>query len=658
MRTSRFVSLTNYCVVEYMAEELGGLTLYTDQFYLIKNDHLDIHQIVNSDSSFSTTKNIGDVSCVPVGKNKYIYTDSEAIPQYGPSDVNLSYTSITGYNVLMDKVRWHFVSGFDLDNFEALILQIKHNENDGKQNLFSSILFAPETSANLITFNPKPLFLANAIYDRYIDIYVPSIKNINEEYNTALDPSVTFAAAITPNNISPTGTGFIKNAPISIGLGECGKRDLYALGGQKYPRFEVSEYYEAQVSQSNEFDNVGAIISEATDGDYLEFYLTFNSGFPADLISILNNRNPSNDWIIIHQLSVFEQVGTAFINTSRFVFFQEDRFDEPNLYRPVLKQAHIAVSMTVDYLVRLTNRNNGEQIIREASFTLISPKKYGKQLEKIKLQDLPQSQIVYNKLIKKDFEASNLFIENNISGGDQPFDNQVNTYVQTEYVPIFFSNNNISVANISALIKVNDESTEIVFGPGKLRFVLSPFDNVIKLKVFTANSSSNSSNPMPLDLNVNSSKYKLVFGTDRGKVGITNDSDSNTENLSSGKLSFNISKKNSESILESAAREVYLISISQDGKETLIYSGEWRKASEQSDVDEAVAQAREEAESRLNVQDKLDEISKNIQTQTKELLKDPIKRIGKTSKFAIPSVVNRFGIKKSKGIKPTSNTTG
>lgn len=659
MRTSRFVSLTDYCVVEYMSEELGGLDLYSEDFYFVQNDHLDIHQILNDDSAFSTTKNIGDLTCVPIGKNKYIYLDSEAIPHYTAVDDNITVSSVNGFNILMDKVRWHFVAGFDLDDFEAVILQIKNDENDAKQNLFSSLILSPETSANLITFNPKPLFIANAIYDRYIDVYVPSIKNINETYNTAPDPSTTFAAAISPNNISPTGTGFITNSPISVGIGECNKRDLYALGGQNYPRFEVSEYYEAQVSQSNEFDNVGASIYEAADGDYLEFYLTFNSGFPADLISILNNRNPADDWIIIHQLSVFEQVGTAFLNTSRFVFFQEDNFDEPNLYRPVLKQAHIAVSMSVDYLVRLTNRTTGEQIIREASFSLISPKKYGKQLERIALQDAPQSQVVYNKLIKKDFEASNLFIENNISGGDDPFDNVVNTFVQTEYVPIFFSNNNISVANISALIKTKDFAEEIVFGPGKLRFVLSPFDNVVKLKVYTSNNSSKSTNPIALDLNVNDAKYKLVFGTDRGKVGITNDNDAKTESLSNGQITFNISKKDSEAILESAAREVYLVSVSQDGKETLIYSGEWRKASEQSDVDEAIAQAREEAESRLKTQDKLEEINESIKENTKAILDQPTKnKIGLTKKIALPSVVNKFGIKKSKGITPTSNTTG
>ena len=375
MRKSRFVNLTSYCIAEYMFDDIASLDLYSDDFVLLSNSTADCHQIFNIDSSYSSTKNIQDLTAVPIGKNTFSYLDSEKIPNYVAYDTNITSTTISGYSIAMDKVRFHFVSGFDFNDFKALILSIKQTENDGKSNLFANILLAPETIGEMISFNSKPLFLSNAIYDRYVDILVPSIKNINEEYRTAPVPSTTFVAQITPNN-SGGSTGFIYNNPIYIGLAECGKRNtIYTNLGITYDSFEVSEYYEAPLSQSNEFDSVGAFIDESTSGDFIEFYMTFNSGFPSDLIGILNRRNPSNDWIIIHQLSIFEQVGTAFLNTSRFVFFQEDKFDEPNIFRPVLKNANEAVSMSIDYIVRLTNRLDGEQIIREASYALYSPKK-------------------------------------------------------------------------------------------------------------------------------------------------------------------------------------------------------------------------------------------------------------------------------------------
>lgn len=658
MRTSRFVSLSQYCVAEYMFDQLGSIDFYTDDFILLENNTADIHQIVNDDSSYSSTKNIKDLTVTPIGQNTFVYLDSEKNPDYLSYDTSITQTTLSGYNVVMDKVRFHFVAGFDFDDFRALILSVKHLENTGKNNLFANILLAPETIGELISFNPKPLFLGNALYDRYIDILVPSIKNINEDYRTALNPSTTFVAAITPNQIG--STGFIYNNPISIGLAECGiKKTIFTEIGQTYDAYEVTEFYEASLSQSNEFDNVGAYINEASNGDFIEFYLTFNSGFPSDLIGILNRRNPADDWVIIHQISVFEQVGTSFLNTSRFVFFQEDRYDEPNVFRPVLRNANEAVSMSIDYLVRLTNRRNGEQIIREGSFTLLSPKKYGKKLITMPLLDKPQSQIIYNKIVKKNFEASSLFVEPEFA--NQPVSPTVETVTnivtQTEYVPIFFNNNNISVSTPSSVISITDSSEEIIFGPGKLRFVISPFDNVIKLKVYTRNTSSKSKTPIPLDLNINSAKYRLVFETSSGKIAIDNANNAQLENLSTGVIAFNVSKKDSESIVQSKVRTVYLVAVSQEGKETLIYTGEWRRATEQADVDAAIAAAREESNQQLQVQSILKNIENTISRKEITRAALDVNTTSAIKQVGVTPIVNKFGVSNASSIKPDSKNT-
>ena len=657
MRSSRFVNLTDYCIVEYMFDPLNSLNVYTDDFILLENPYLDCHQIVNTDASYNSTKNIKDLTAIPIDGNIYVYNDSEQIPDYLTYDSTITKTPIVGYAVAMDQVRFHFVAGFDFEDFKGLILSVKHTENDGKNNLFANILLAPETSADLIIYNSKPLFLSNAVYDRYIDILVPSIKNINEEYKTAPNPATTFVAAITPN--ATGSTGFIYNGAISIGLAECGKRkDIYSTAQITYSGFEVTDYFEAPLSQSNEFDNVGAYVNQSTSGDFIEFYLTFNGGFPEDFISILNKRNPADDWIIIHQISVFEQVGTAFINTARTVFFQEDRFDEPNLFRPVLKNANEAVSMSIDYLVRLTNRRTGDQVIREASYSLISPKKYGLKLINIPLMDKPQSQRVYNKIIKKSFEASKLFIEPKLNAGT-PTSSSSTVITRTEYIPIFFNNNNISVSNISSLIKTKDSNDEVIFSLGKLRFVLTPFDNIVKLKIYTTNSSSSKVTQIPLDLNINAAKYRLVFDTDSGKVNIDNTNDPKIENLSTGVIAFNVAKKQSESISNSKNRVVYLVAVAQDGTETSMYHGEWRKPTEQSEVDAMISQIKADSATTTAVQTSLNQITAN--TLNINIAQD-IKNLQEASATpiktkAVPPVVNKFGVAKPKAINPNSSNS-
>lgn len=654
MAQSRFVNLTSYCMAEYMAEPLGSTNYYTDDFVLVENAKTDSHQIFNDDSSYHTTKNIKDLTVAPLGNNTFAYLDSEKIPDYLAYDPDLTSTPITGYNVVMDKVRFHFVAGFDFDQFVALVLGVSHTENDGKKSLFANILLAPETIAELIIFNAKPLFIANALYDRYIDIMVPSIKNINEDYKIAAVPANTFVAAITPN--ANSSTGFIYNNPIEISLAECSKKKTIATGtSTNYDSYEVSELYTATVSQSNEFDNVGAYINESAIGDYIEFYLTFNSGFPEELISILNRRNPADDWIIIHQLSVFEQIGSSFINTTRQIFFQEDSFDEANIFRPVLKNAGQAVSMSIDLISRLTNRRDGEQIIREASFNLISPKKYGRRLNVLPILDKPGSQTVYNKILKNSFESTNLFIQPNpISNSNQaPATTATTEVIRTEYIPIFFNNNNISVSQINGLVSTSDNTEEIVFGPGKLRFILSPFDNLLKFKVYTKSNSTSIKTPIPLDLNINAAKYKIVFETNSGKVSIENTGDAQLENLSTGVVAFSVSKKESESIVGSRIRTVYITSVAQDGKETFMYSGEWRKPNEQSEVDAAINAIIAESNREQNLQSILDKINAANAEKASQLETTSANSVSPIKQTGQAPTVNRFGVKDSKSIQAT-----
>lgn len=657
MAESRFINLTDYCLVEYIFEPIGSSNYLNDDIILLKNNHTNGYQLYNDDSSYTSTKNIKDVTAVPIGNNKVAYLDSEKTPNYIDYDNNLTETVISGFNVVYDRIKFHFISGFNFEDFSALILSIQNKQNNGVKHVFSNIIFSNDTMSSLLTFNPKPLFIANSLYDRFIEFKIPSIKNINEDFETALSQSTTLSANITPTD---TGyTGFIYNSPISISLSECSKKEILSTGiGEKYDVYTISDNYDATVSQTNEFDGVGVYVSESSVGDYLEYYLTWNSGFPEELISILNRRNPNDEWIIIHQLSVYEQIGSAFIESSRQVIFQEDSWDEPLTFRPILKNAGSAVSMSVDVMCRLTNKRTGEQIIREGSYVMMSPKKYGRNLIKLPLLDEPQSQKVYNKIIKKNFEATRLFMEPTFDPiTNSEINNLNNTVPQvvTEYVPVFFSNNNISVSN-SGTVSVKDNSDEVIFGPGKLRFIISPFDNFIKLKLYNVVNS----NPIPLDLNSSGAKYKLNFELGSGKISVLNSNSDKLENLSTGEISFRISAKDSNEILKSKNRTVYITSTSQEGTETLIYTGEWRKSIEQSEIDAKIKEAKEESDLIKQQSDRIKELEtkvRQLQSIANEVSPD-ISKLKQVKKKAAPAVVNRVGMVDPKKIKTNTSNAG
>ena len=304
-----------------------------------------------------------------------------------------------------------------------------------------------------------------------------------------------------------------------------------------------------------------------------------------------------------------------------------------------LKNANTAVTMSVDYIVRLVNRLNGEQIIREASLIITSPKKYGKKLLKLELRDKPQSQKIVNKIYKKNFESTELFIDpaQNVTS---TISNQ-NTVVakSVEYVPIFFTKSNISVSTNSYLIKENNDQDEVVFEKGKLRFIISPFDNYLKFKFYTTVNNK----AVPLDLNNNPVVYRAVF-----------------------EIVFNIPSSSSEEILQSDNRNFYITSVGQDGTETLMYNGEWRKPSEQADVEDAIAAAKEAANARNNIESKITEIEEKLKAQTAKIqtstvllnnLKNIPGLVTKKPTKAI-STVNRFGMKSPSKIRSNRGNAG
>lgn len=587
---SRFVTLSDYCILEYMMTPPGDPApqIVNSNYFFVKNSNVDLLQIYNTDAYTQITKNARGLSVVPIGSSRLVRVDLTDIPIYTQYDPNITETELSNTlssTLIMDTMRFHFASGFNFTEVENIILGARQKLNDLRQIQLANVLVTAQTMSELLTFNPRPLFLANTIYDRYIDIKIPTSSYINEDFDQF--GSASFEYAITE------GVGFIKNSPITVSLSEATYEDLFADNGERYEVYRVVNYFEGSVPQINEFDNFGAVIQEATDGDYIEFFATWNGAFPEDLISTLNARGPDNDWIFVHQLQVYEQIGGSFIPSGNFLVYQEDNFDTPLSYRPILKSAGFAISMSIDYTVRLLNKKNGDQIIRTGSMTLFNPNKYGKNLQKIELPNGPQSLKVYNKIVQKNLEFSNLFTGQKELVPTSP-QNQI-IYVPTEVkvsVPIFFKQAYIKASQRNALLKAADGSSEIIFGQGELILPIDPTDNFVKFTFYETDPAKPGENK-PANLNINST-FALNFGKD-AKFTYSSVKDPAIENPSIGQIAFRIPKDQAKKILESTDQLMYISVIADDGTETLLYTGKWLP----SDSYSAIIKANEAARNAL-----------------------------------------------------------
>jgi hypothetical protein len=610
---SKFVRITNYCLVEYIPN-YG--TIQKD-YQLLYNEFSGINQIFNNDNAFEETKNTQDVSATPM-ENKLVHLDSDLTPDFINYSNNLSSSDITSVFINSDKVRFHFISGFSFTNFDALGLSIRNLENDNNYNIFSYLLVDVFTIDSLIEYNPKPLFITDAEFDRYIDVEIPSIKSINDSYYNPMNIPVqdTFAAKITPDQQGGY-KGFIKDAPITITVDECAEGTNIVTNSNSYTVYNVEDSVTATVPQLNRFNDLGVEIKESSEGDYIEYFATFQGAFPSELIASLNNT-PGNDWILIHQLSIFEQVGSDFINTDKLVVFQESEYDSPKKFRPILDYANEAVSYSIDYVLRLVNRSDGEQVIRTASYSSLNPKKYGRFLNKLKLRRSPGSHNVYNRIVQKSYDSGPLFIapEDRLAqSSPTPNQKQVEKVTQKVYTPIFFNANKISVSSKNLISQINNENEEVIYGQGELGIIINPFDNAFRFKIFTENENGEA---VALDLNTNAESYQIVFVDGSTKIKNPHIQDSSRESLGNGEIIFEVGEDDATSILQMSERSFYINSISKDNKESVIYRGVWYKPDEQDMVKQRENDAKEKQKSENNIESKIEEISEQLEQQEQQ----------------------------------------
>jgi hypothetical protein len=574
---SSFVNLSSYCILEFRATPLGDTNppLLSSGYYLVDNKNVNTLQIYNTDGYSDVTHNSRGLSVVSLGGSKVIYNDINIIPIYSAYDPNITETAInTTYstNLVMDTIRFHFASGFNFTEVEELIVGAKHKLNDLRQIQIVTILLNAATASTIFTYNNHPLFIANTIYDRYIDVKIPAISWLDQDFTQF--GSASFEYAITQ------GIGFIKNAPITVFLAEASWSEYYAPNNVTYDQYQLVNYYEGSVAQINRFDSLGCIIQEAADGDYIEFFATWNGAFPDALINVLNDSGPDQNWIISHQLQVYEQIGTDLVPSGTMQMYQDDRFDEVLTYRPILRDAGYAVSMSIDYTVRLVNTKNGDQVIKTAALSIINPNKYGKKLLKINLPDGPQSMKVYNKIVQKNFEMTNLFTPKSTQVAVKPIpavqtvtvtETKVETKVIQEYIPVKQMDIQISAQN--ALNAVGKETANVIYGQGRIILPIDPVDNYIKFTVYEVNP-VDATNYNRLNLN-NNSDFKLNFGK-TAKYSFSTVTDTKLTSPSRGEIAFRIPKDQAHAILDMTDTQFFLTLVSKiDSTETLFYTGKW-----------------------------------------------------------------------------------
>lgn len=562
MASSTKIQVSGYALLEYIYSG-ESKPISESTFYKIKNDTRGISIFVNEDKSATFSKNVLDYTFIETNEHsKVAHGDRDrsfVLEELSDEiDVDKNLGIPVTYNVKYDTVRIHILAGYNLEGLSGFGVRIGAELNGGGRSYLASHIYV--TGENTIQNNTTPFSLSERVYDKYLEFKIPSLSFINEQfYNLSTLSDKQLGYYLSGNN-----KGFTKESPIFI--------DFYQFTTPTEEN-DILTYFaekitETSVSQIDQNSLISAVIQESEQGDYFEYFATYDNEFIDDYLSELNSIGKQH--IVINDIKVYESYATLTRKKVHDVsIIQEDDFDKPNVFRPVISDD--AFSFTIEYSMRLINKLENTQIIKTSSITLDTntARKYGRMMSKIEIKESSAPIKIYNRITKAIYESN---FNRQIPQGQVTPQKEVIRFLKEYNVSTSSSHSIMSAGEIIKEKSLKDEN--YIYANGKGLIYITPFDNFIRLNLFNRRFDE-SNEPLEISqfLKQDSNAYQrlsLVFYSNNGSKKYIQSLEGTIEGNS---VTFGITAIDASKIVEYNNTKFNLVYTNEAGQDMSIFEG-------------------------------------------------------------------------------------
>lgn len=469
-------------------------------------------------------------------------------------------------NIAYDIIRLHILSGYTFNDIYGILLHVSTLNDDGN-NINLANWFYKNNDREY--FYEKPIIINNRIYDKYIEFKIPSIQYISSiEYReTSNDDIMLFKKdlSIKENNLTNINVSYstISKDNVEIIYNEelNNKEEIgvnVILDGKLY----------LQIPYNSQTDNFNLHLSEASDGDYFNFYTTW-CDYPlnSNIVSLFNTKiklyeskvinetydsiyeepNIESNWVVIHELttSFYGENGNKVLMDEKYSITQE--FNESEIeknvfkYKPIISDSlncNLVKNILINYTAKLINRLDGNQIVRHGSLSTSNVKKYCVSLSRLETKNINQY-AVYNKIINTQTTLKN-----------------TNSLIKNKYVKVFYNINDVYLED-------NEQNSPIEFlrntSTYKFRFKKRKEDGTTEYMDLT-------------DLN----SYVFVYKDKEGIENRINCTYSSNMNLFNGELEFNLTKTHIDKMMNSPYDYFDIVVVNADGFNSTLYESKYK----------------------------------------------------------------------------------
>lgn len=469
---SRFIQVSDAVLLEYNIYNYDGGVIEDDDVETIQVSNTSRIVTLGTGEQLFINNDLVNCLALPIGNNnadyfntlnKYDVTFEKFLDAYTKSTGKTikSETSCISETIPYDVIRLHVSTGYMFDNAYGFFLKVYTKSSDEDQQNVQLLSYAYNKTFSKFTYNMNPIFFSNRMFDKYIEIKIPSVKYLSLNTNSPLGSMLKVNNGL--NNINIVFNDLYDGNytvydldSVNSGLYRNDQKVMVDCG-----EFTVDKRSATSIPVTATTDNFNIYISENTSGDYIEYYTTwkgtplnseivskFNTTIPLYNVSrtAFNNRYEaanmeSNEmWCVMHTLNVYLNCGTnqyLLDNISNTQYFNANSNGTKFYYRPIpnrINELGISVtdidSILIIYNAKLINLvdGTGTQILRTGSIA-VKPDRYLINAN----NNLNASDIfnytIYNKIVK-----TNQQIQNNAEVS------------KVKYTKVFYNNSNINLS--------------------------------------------------------------------------------------------------------------------------------------------------------------------------------------------------------------------
>jgi len=454
-----------------------------------------------------------------------------------------------------DSIRLHLKSGYSFSarDYEGFLLEVTADRTTGIKNYLTQLVYL--NTSNYEYANPRPFILGETLWSKFIEIKIPSIIGQNSEFKDRFYGDGTIGSS----DLDPA-----TNYGISFKLID--KLEV----GNGFDYFYTSEENKFSVSREDEYQDFTVVIEDANDGDYFKIYGEKDNSIGAFEAYVLDRiQTTSDDIIAIFDVDVFEQIGTAYVKTNELTFTQYEDFNDPILFRPIIKNANVAVNFSIEVTMRIYNQTDNTQIVKRASMILNQAGKYGKKLSALKINSPNIMTEVYNILPNL---SGNKVIKSLIMDSVPRSVKVVPAFMERHNIIATSSKVKLEGEGENPMIKdVEEIETSAFMTEGNIKISIPPFACYFKFVI-----SKKIGDDIQFISFENAERLVLSFGDGTNKLVFNHISNKDID-MGEGEVLFKINEANAKAIRNMSNNRFY-ISVDNGIEQTYVTSGEFIKA--------------------------------------------------------------------------------